>query len=339
MPTSEITREEMFNVSKHILVLNGTTETDAGSVAESLIKAEEVGHSSHGVIRLLEYTAFVKKGQVLPGVYPQIESDMGSAVTINGNWGWGQLACKLALQHAITNKDQLGVMGITIRHCNHIGRLGEYVETLAENKLASIMWCNADPAVAAYGGKSRVLGTNPFAVGIPTDEKPIVLDFATAGVAEGKLRVARAKGEKVREGLVIDKEGNPSTDPEDFYAGGALLPFGEHKGYGLSLIIDLLGGALSGNHPALNSKYQFGNGAVLLVINPAKFQRYEDFQADIVEASTKIRNSPPANNSYPILLPGDLENSIRAKNQSTITMSTPIWNSLLELEKELATKG
>jgi uncharacterized oxidoreductase len=115
---------------------------------------------------------------------------------------------------------------------------------LSQKSLVSIMWCNGGPNVAAHGGKTRLFGTNPFAAGIPTGDENIVIDFATASSAEGKIRAANVNGLKVPEGLIVKADGSPTTEPADFYAGGAILPFGGHKGYCLNLLIELLGGAL-----------------------------------------------------------------------------------------------
>jgi len=334
----QISRYEMLEVAQRILELNGTPSPFAFSVADSLVQAQEAGHASHGIIRLLEYTKFVERGLVIPHAVPSVIKETSSTFVIDGGWGWGQISCKLAVEMAVSRASESGVMAFTIKSCNHIGRLGEYVERLAENSLIGLMFCNSDPAVAAFGGKTRLLGTNPFAASIPTSGDPLILDFATAASAEGKLRVARTTGQKIKEGIVVDQNGNSSTDPETFYTGGALLPFGEHKGYGLSLLIELLGGALSGNHPGLSKNYKAGNGAVLIVLNPRNFQNYENFISDIDEASEIIRNSPPVDTNYPILLPGDVENMTRKINKTGIHLDAIIWDSILNLENSLASK-
>jgi uncharacterized oxidoreductase len=332
----KISRDEMMGVTQRILELNGTPSPYAFSVADSLIQAQEAGHASHGIIRLLEYSKFVETGLVIPDAAPSVIQESSSTFVIDGGWGWGQISCKLAVEMAIARAHDNGVMAFTVKSCNHIGRLGEYVELLAEKSLIGIMFCNSDPSVAAYGGKTRLLGTNPFAASIPTSGKPIVLDFATAASAEGKLRVARATGAKIKDGIVVDKDGKSSTDPETFYAGGALLPFGEHKGYGLSLLIELLGGALSGNHPGLSKNYKAGNGAVLIVLNPRNFQTYENFLTDIDETSEVIRHSAPVDPKSPILLPGDVENITREGNKAGILLDATIWESILDLDASLA---
>jgi hydroxycarboxylate dehydrogenase B len=327
----KVEREEMLALSSQILRAIGTSPDDALSVADSLVQAQEAGHASHGVIRLIEYTSFVEGGWVIPTGQPRIVSDRGAVALIDGQWGWGQIACKNAVELATQKALALGTATIAIRSCNHIGRLGEYVETLASRNLVSMMWCNADPAVAPFGGRTRVLGTNPFAAGIPTSNEDIIIDFATAGSAEGKLRIARANGQKVPEGLIITKDGKPTNDPEDFYSGGALLPFGGHKGYCMSLLIEILGGALSGNHPSMNAAYSRGNGAVLTVINPEFLVGLAEFSKDVDEAAREIKKSPAANPESPVLLPGEVEQAQRVKNKDSIEISTAIWQSIQEL--------
>ncbi len=326
-----VPRSEVLRVSTKILEKFGTPKNYADSVAESLVQAQEAGHASHGIIRLIEYTNSIENKVIDPKAVPTIIRETGGTVVIDGHWGWGQIACKFAVEVAAKKATEFGVSAISISSCNHIGRLGEYIETLASMNLISMMWCNADPAVAAFGGKDRLFGTNPLAVGIPSNEKPVVIDFATASSAEGKLRVARANGSTIPVGTVIDKDGNESTNPEDFYNGGALLPFGGHKGYCVSLMIELLGGALSGNHPSMNAGYSHGYGTVLIAIDPEKFFGIKPFKDDISEATNAIRLTTPVNPDRPVLVPGDIENIERDSNKAAIKISESIWNSIKEL--------
>jgi uncharacterized oxidoreductase len=206
---------------------------------------------------------------------------------------------------------------------------------LSQKSLVSIMWCNGGPNVAAHGGKTRLFGTNPFAAGIPTGDENIVIDFATASSAEGKIRAANVNGLKVPEGLIVKADGSPTTEPADFYAGGAILPFGGHKGYCLNLLIELLGGALSGAHPSMNDSYGNGNGTVLIAMDPEFFIGTDQFLQDINQATEVIKNAPPADPNKPILLPGEVEELERAKNADGIVISAAIWGSILELENRL----
>ena len=326
-----VSRAEVLATSAKILEKFGTPKNYADSVAESLVQAQEAGHASHGIIRLIEYTNSIEKKVIDPAAVPTIVRETGGTVVVDGHWGWGQIACKFAVEVAANKAKEFGISAISISSCNHIGRLGEYIETLASMNLISMMWCNADPAVAAFGGRDRLFGTNPLAVGIPSNDVPVVIDFATAASAEGKLRVARANGSKIPLGTVIDKDGNESTNPDDFYTGGAILPFGGHKGYCVSLMIELLGGALSGNHPSMNAGYSHGFGTVLIAIDPEKFFGTGFFKDEISEATRAIRSTRPANPERPVLVPGDVENNERKKNKAAIQISEVIWSSIKEL--------
>ena len=329
--TLAITRQEVLQISQSILEKFGSSKVYAQSISESLVQAQEAGHASHGIIRLLEYTDSIKNGVINPTVAPTILREEVSTAVIDGHWGWGQVACKFAVEVAASKAREFGVAAISVNSCNHIGRVGEYIELLAQENLISMMWCNADPAVAAFGGSQRLFGTNPFAVGIPSNDEPVIIDFATAASAEGKLRVARANASSIPTGVVIDKDGKDSTDPQDFYSGGALLPFGGHKGYCMSLMIELLGGALSGNHPSMNSGFTKGYGPVLIAIDPAKFFGLSFFKSEISEATKAIRLSKPTDPNKPVLVPGDVENIQRLKNSPEIQISEVIWSSIVEL--------
>jgi uncharacterized oxidoreductase len=335
MQTEQIKLELMVEKSAKILELVGSSRADALSVATSLVDAQAAGHSSHGILRLVEYANAVEKGQVTPTAQPRIISDRGAVVTLDGQWGWGQIACKQAVELVAEKANKFGIGTVVIKSCNHIGRLGEYVEMLSQKSLVSIMWCNGGPNVAAYGGKTRLFGTNPFAAGIPTGDENIVIDFATASSAEGKIRAANVNGLQVPEGLIVKADGSPTTEPADFYAGGAILPFGGHKGYCLNLLIELLGGALSGAHPSMNDSYGNGNGSVLIAMDPEFFIGTDQFLQDVNQATGVIKNAPPADPSKPILLPGEVEEQERAKNADGIVISAAIWGSILELENRL----
>jgi len=335
MQTEQIKIELMLEKSAKILELVGSSKEDALSVATSLVDAQAAGHSSHGILRLIEYANAVEKGQVTPTAHPKTISDRGAVVTLDGQWGWGQIACKQAVELAAEKANKFGIGTVVIKSCNHIGRLGEYVEMLSQKSLVSIMWCNGGPNVAAYGGKTRLFGTNPFAAGIPTGDENIVIDFATASSAEGKIRAANVNGLKVPKGLIVKADGSPTTEPADFYAGGAILPFGGHKGYCLNLLIELLGGALSGAHPSMNDSYGNGNGTILIAMDPEFFIGTDQFLQDINQATAVIKSAPPADPSKPILLPGEIEEQERAKNSDGIVISAAIWGSILELESRL----
>jgi len=314
----------------------GTPAAPAHDVAESLVQANMVGHESHGVVRLLEYTSFVERGVLDPAAQPQVVHRSGAVTVVDGNHGWGQVAARFTADQAARAAHEYGVGTAVLRNGNHIGRIGEYVERMAADGIASIIFCNADPTVAPFGGKERMLGTNPFATGIPVqDEHPFVMDIATATVAEGKLRVARAAGLAIEPGAVIDADGHDTTDPNAFYDGGALRTFGGHKGYALSAFIELLGGALSGNHPSVTSRYREGNGVVMIGIDPGAFAA-EDFAVDVSETVHALRASAPARPGTSGSRPGDIEAALRSERSEEVPVNDNIWADVLALRDRLA---
>lgn len=327
--------EEMMKTSISVLTLVGTPENHALSVAKSLVQAQQAGHTSHGVMRLSDYVDFVQQGLIIPNANPNIQSERGAVINVEGNWGWGQVACKFSVELVAERVSKFGIATVAINSCNHIGRLGEYVEMLAKKSFVALMFCNTGPSVSAYGGKTRLFGTNPIAAAIPSHDGDIVIDFATAGTAEGKLRVAVAAGEEIPSGLVITKEGKATNNPGAFYEGGSLVPFGGHKGYCLSLLIELLSGSLSGVHPAMNNAYDHGNGTLLIAMDPDFFVGINRFNEDIAEAKMRIKQAPSANPENQILLPGEIELMAQSRNQAEIEIPENIWETVLNLERSL----
>ncbi|MGH2370532.1 MAG: Ldh family oxidoreductase, partial [Chloroflexota bacterium] len=244
--------EEM---ARRIFVAAGTPEDLAAHVARHLVKANLSGHDSHGVIRIPSYLRSIEQGRLVADARPAVVRDWPATAVVDGKRGFGQVAASFALEVAIGKAATAGVGAASIRHCNHIGRLGDYSETAAERGfIALVTYGSAGPNSghsAPFGGAARHLGTNPWSVGIPGKESaPVVVDFATTMVAEGKIQVARAKHAPLPPGCIVDKDGKPSTNAEDFYAGGMILPAGGHKGYGLSLVAALLGAGLTAERPA-----------------------------------------------------------------------------------------
>ena len=286
----------------------------ARQVAVSLVLSNLVGHDSHGIIRLIQYSGWIADGQIRPAAEPEVSQRAAATAVIDGHWGFGQSAAQLAVGVLAETATANGAGAVTIRDCNHIGRLGEYVATLAGQGLVGLSFGNGGPVVAPFGGAGRALGTNPFAWAAPAGPAgPLVVDFSTAGVAEGKLKLAAADGRPVAEGLIVDAAGHPSTNADDFYAGGALLPFGGHKGSGLSVMIELLGGLLTGMGTAPTPSYGGGNGAVMMALRVGAFTDPGAYAADAErfreELVTAGRGAAPG----PVLLPGEIEARTRTE--------------------------
>lgn len=320
------------DVTDRMLQALGAPADLAELVARSLVLSNLVGHDSHGIVRLIQYSGWIRDGQIQPTARPEVATRRGVIAVVDGKWGFGQPAAQLATAVAIEAAREQGVGLVAIQGCNHIGRLSEYISTIGQAGQMGMTFCNAGPVVAPFGGNGRVMGTNPFAWGVPgPDGNVVVTDFATAAVAEGKLNLALADGLSVEPGILIDRDGRSSTDPADFYAGGALLPFGAHKGSGLSMLIELTAGLLSGMGAAPLPNYEGGNGTLLLAADVAAFRPLDDFIAQVGAFGAEVKR-----HGDNVLLPGEAEAAAyRTRVADGIPVSDAIRRQITRLADEV----
>lgn len=325
---------ELARVAGRALEEAGTPADLAEVVADSLVAANLVGHDSHGVRRIAPYVGFVRSGQVRPAARADVVARSGATAAVDGGFGFGQPAARLATEEAARLATEHGTATVVIRRCNHVGRLGEYVTTLAERGLVGMAFCHADATVAPWGGRGRRLGTNPLAWAAPAGEgtPPLVLDWATSASAEGKLAVALARGESVAPDVLVDAAGEPSTDPATFYDGGALLPFGAHKGHALAVMIDIVGGLLSGAGAAALPGYDGTNGTVLTAFDVERFIPLATFRAQVEELRAELHATPPAPGSDGVRLPGEPEEQTRRHRlEHGVPLPAATWADLTAL--------
>ncbi|MDX6631525.1 MAG: hypothetical protein QOH00_3771 [Gaiellales bacterium] len=329
-----LTPAELIAVATAILTATGTLPERADVVARSLVEANVAGHDSHGVLRLPAYVDFVERGVVDPSAEPELAYERGAIARIDGRRGWGQLAGQLAASTVVRLTRAHGVGVVAVDRCGHVGRLGEYVETLAAAGFVGHALCNVEPAVAPPGTAVRALGTNPVAWAVPrADGEPVLVDFATSELAEGKLQVAVSRGEKLSVPAVVDAAGRPSLDPADFYDGGALVPFGGHKGYALSVVAELIGRGLAagGADDGRETPY----GMLVLAVDPAALGRADGFLAAVESWCIDVRVRAEAAGSQ-VTLPGEPEARARSeRRQRGVPVPPTIWNSLLALRDRL----
>ncbi|MFD0974119.1 Ldh family oxidoreductase [Plantactinospora endophytica] len=330
--------DELVEIAARVLATAGSPEPAARAVGSSLVESDLVGHDSHGVRRLVPYVDAVHSGMIDPSADPVLRRRHRATAVVDGRRGFGQLAARLAVTEARQLADEYGVGVVTIGNCNHIGRLGEYVQLLAEAGMVGLAFCNINPTVAPYGGRERRLGTNPFAWSAPRAEgrPPVVVDFATSAIAEGKLALSLARRERVGTGLLVDADGRGSTDPHDFYTGGALLPFGQHKGYGLSVMIEIVGGLLSGAGVSSLPGYDNTNGTVLVAVDIGTFLPVAEFRTRSEGFCRLLGDTAPAVDGDPgpdgVLVPGEKEALTRAARISDgVPLAPSTWRELAEL--------
>lgn len=323
-----------------ILNAAGCPQAVSSRVTDALVESNLVGHDSHGVMRVPFYVDAIRAGTLKPDGRIEIVSETPATTLLDCGWNFGQVAAARGMEIAIQKARTLGLGMSVLRHCDHTGRIGEYVVTAAQQGLMGLVFCNGSipgGLVAPYGGVQRALGANPLAWGIPGGEHgPIFLDFATAAVAHGKLEVAADKGELVAEGLILDKHGDPTRDPRDELDGGVILPFGGHKGYALGVMIELVGGGLSGVGYPIVPGYRWDQGTVLMAVNIEVLQPLATFQEMVQEFRERIKEVRRAPGVEEILLPGELEWQTKTKRERDgIPIPEATWQRVREYAQAL----
>lgn len=331
----------------------GADDDVAIEVARHLVRANLSGHDSHGMQRLPQYAAQVKNGNLLPDARPVVLRESAVTAVIDARRGFGHFSTAFALSWAMERAREHGLAAAAVRHSTHIGRLGEYSERAGEQGFISMVtvgWAGKGiGAVVPFGGRQRFLGTNPWSIGVPAQGlPPMVYDAATSVVAEGKVRVARARGVSLPPGYLIDSAGNPSTNPADLYAGGALLPLGGemsgHKGYGLAMASALIGGlamiddsdyTLASAASTPKDRRGEMSGVFLAVINPAFFGDAGHYRAMVKETLTAAGEVEPAAGYERVLVPGEPEVMARARRAvEGIALPESTWQELGRLAEE-----
>jgi len=298
----------------------GSPEPEAAQVAANLVEANLRGHDSHGVGMVPRYVDAVLEGGLAVGAHVKVVADSGALLTLDGCRGYGQVIGAEAMALGIERAHRHGVCVVGLAHSHHLGRIGHWAEQCIAANLVSIHFVNvlSRPIVAPFGGRDARLGTNPFCVGIPRPgQEPIVLDFATSKIAQGKTRVAYNMGVALEPGTIIDDHGNPTTDPRYtvIEPSGALLPFGEHKGAGLALICELLGGALAGG--ATGGAVSDGRRRVLnsmfsVIVDAERLGTAANLAREMESFVAWICASPPATGVDRVKTPGEPERETRA---------------------------
>ncbi|MBI1297208.1 Ldh family oxidoreductase [bacterium] len=326
--------ETLIDFAGRIFQAAGAPQDVATLVASSLVDSNLVGHDSHGVVRVVQYLSSIEQGQLDPRAQPTVRQETSVIALIDAHGGFGQVAAHKAMRMAIDKAKEHGLAAIGLVDCGHVGRMGEWVEMAAQEGLISLAFCNGGGGrgiVAPFGGVARVLGTNPIAAAIPVaNREPIVLDFATSAVAEGKVRIARNSGKHIPEGWILDKDGNPSTTPDDLYDGGVLLPAAGHKGFGLSLLVEFMAGLLTTSGcPALGMAPR--NGVLFMVLNPEPFRPLADFTAEGEALAAAVKAAKPAPGFDEVLLPGEPESRTAAHRRTHgIHLDETSWAQLVE---------
>ena len=331
--------EALEAFASSIFTAMGAAEEVAAEVARHLVLSNLSGHDSHGLLRIPQYVELADSGALVASARPELIAEGPVTALIDAHRGFGHHSCAFALDWCLAKASEMGLAGAAVRHANHIGRLGDYAERAAEAGMVCIVTVGSagqnTGLVAPFGGTERFLGTNPWAIGVPSSgeppsgEPPFLFDAATSTIAEGKNKVALAKGAQLAPGLLLDSAGDPTTDPSRLYEGGSLTALGGelggHKGYGLGLAAALVGGLAMIGDPdptaagTMRVTGEWGGrvaGAFLLVIDPARFGGRAEYAALVSGVLGAARDSRPATGVDSVLVPGDPEVRSRAARRT-----------------------
>ena len=321
-----------------ILRKAGSSAEEAQAVAANLVLANLSGHDSHGVGMVPRYVDAVLEGGLKPNTSARVTLDTGALLALDGQRGYGQVVGVQAMELAIARAKQVGSCIMALGQAHHLGRIGHFAEMAVAQGLVSIHFVNvlSRPVVAPWHGGDGRFGTNPCCIGVPLEgREPFVLDFATSRVAQGKMRVAHNAGKRAEPGTLIDEDGRPTTDPgvvvvpQPKGGFGALMTFGEHKGYGLAVACELLGGALTGgstwHRPADHARSVY-NGMLAIVIDPQRLGTADTFTREALDFVDWLKKSPPGPGTDGVLLAGDPERKAREeRRRDGIAIDAATW--------------
>jgi len=303
-------------------------ETDkAVETADHLVEANLKGHDSHGVGMIPNYVGSALRGGLQVNADATVVKDHGAVLLVDGGFGFGQVVGRQATDLGIEKARAMGIACVGSRNNHHLGRIGSYAEHCVAAGLVSIHFVNVvghPPFVSMWGGRDKRLQTNPFCCGVPTESEPLILDMATSAIALGKVRVADMKNELVPEHALFDATGRPTRDPGVIAEGGSLGPFGQHKGSGLALMCELLGGALAGEWTMQDLDQQKDitvNHMLMLILDPNLFGGVQGFRREVEGMQAYARSAAPAEGFEQVLLPGDPE---RASRRDRLSQGIPI---------------
>jgi uncharacterized oxidoreductase len=343
-----VDHKQLSRLAEALLIRAGSDGREALLIAEHLVEANLSGHDSHGIGLLPHYLQGIREGRVFPGRRAKVVRDCGAVVVLDGQFGFGQVVAQDAMAIGVERAKRYGVAVIALRQSHHLGRIASWGEIAAAKGYISIHYVNSSggsPIVAPFGGREARLSTNPYCTVFPPTRKPsVMVDMATSKIALGKARVARAKGDSLPDGVAIDVNGNPCVDPGVLFTepAGALLPMGEHKGYSLAVVCELLAGALTGGGTAAtvrNRQRLASNNMLTIVIDPERLSDRASFIGEVDALVDYLGATKPLENLEgrgAVLLPGETERNCRRDRLSCgIPIEAETWRGLCDVATEL----
>ncbi|MGH7305612.1 MAG: malate/lactate/ureidoglycolate dehydrogenase [Candidatus Rokuibacteriota bacterium] len=334
------TADDLKRLTGAIVKAGGSAVPEADLVAEHLVRANLMGHDSHGVGMIPTYIRHLKAGLVVPNTRAKVVKDDGPMLMFDGGRGYGRPVAGEAMDAAIARCRDTGVVAMTLANAHHIGRVGAYGELASAAGLVSLHFVNVTDhraIVAPFRGTDARFVTNPVCIAVPGTERhaPLLLDMATSAVAAGKIRVAKNAGKPAPEGALIDAKGQPTRDPNVMYSEphGALLPFGGHKGYALAVMTELLATALTGGPSIQPGNQRMGgvvNNMFTMLVDPARLAGVDWLRREIDGFIDYVKASPPADPRLPVLVPGEPERIAQVERaRAGIEVDATTWEEIL----------
>lgn len=291
--------EDLRSLCQHVLTDRHLSDADAHIVTDILIEAELRGRSTHGVIRLPAIADRISSSARKPML---LAKDGPASASVDGQENLGYLVAHRCARSVIGKADQTGMGVVSGFNTGYCGMLGYYASMIADAGLVGLVMCNTSPRVVPWGGVEPVLGTNPIAAGFPAPNGQVLIDLSAASITTGEILVALKDGEKIPDGRVLGPDGKTTTDPE-VARKGAVLPFGEHKGYALGMMIQLFSGVLTGAAPVPKPGQNYG--IFMLALSSSLFMEQEDFVSGVGDVVKRIKTSLHADGVEEILVPGE----------------------------------
>ena len=329
-----ITPEQELSLIIEILTQLDVPAEEASIVAEVTLDADLKGFTSHGIGRFPQYIKGLEVGTIKPQTEITVEKESAATAMVNGNHGFGHVVTYQSMEMAIQKAKETGIGMVGIHNSNHFGVAGYYSDMAIMEDLIGIITANTEPAVAPIGGKEPILGTNPLAIGIPSGSHYVSVDMATSASARGKLLEAKRRGESIPENVALDADGKPTTDPAEALK-GSILPFGAHKGYALSFMIEIMAGPLVNASfgkavtGTANPEVPCTKGDLITAIDPSKFVEINELKQDVDDLIAEIKATPN------VMIPGDFEvRNVKHHQKEGI----PLDETLLQQLREIANK-
>jgi LDH2 family malate/lactate/ureidoglycolate dehydrogenase len=323
MATPRVNHERLIDFATAVYASVGMPEPDARLVADTLVQADLWGHQSHGVLRLGWYWERVLNKVMDPVTKPQLVVDAGAMAVIDGREGVGHVLTMMATREAVKRAKAHGIAVVGVRNSNHFGTCMYYTLTGAREGCVMLLTSNGGPAMAPWGGRKKIIGTNPWSVAAPAGSlPPFVVDMANTGVARGKIYLARQKRQPIPLGWAIDAAGAPTTDPQAAID-GIILPMAEHKGYAIAAMVDVLSGVLTGSgfltqvHSPYKTAEKSNCGHLMIAMNIEAFQPLGEFYERMAQWIAEVKSVPLAQGCEEVFYPGEMEarNDLRNRRE------------------------